>query len=172
MKTTTIGVFTNRDKAEVVIHDLNTVGVAMDEISCVYINKEGHMKDSQAVDKMESSAVTGTVTGGVIGMIAGLVLANGIIPGLGAVLVAGPLVELLGITAIASTAIIGTVGGAIAGGIIGALVKLGVSDKDAVIYEEHLKKGNIVLVTRTDSNMAKEILTKHDAAEVREYIEV
>lgn len=172
MRTTTIGVFTDRNKTETVIHDLNTAGIAMDEISCVYINKDGQMKDSQSTEKMESSAVTGTVTGGVIGMIAGLVLANGIIPGLGAVLVAGPLVELLGITAVVSTTIVGTVSGAIAGGIIGALVKLGVADKDAAIYEDYLKKGNIVLVTRTDSNMAKTILVKHDATEVREYIEV
>ena len=170
MKTTIIGVYTDRNKAENAIISLNKVGIHNDERSCISTNRDGDVKDSQTVDKMESSAVTGGATGAAIGLLAGLVLANGVLPGIGSVLVAGPLVELLGITAIASTVIIGTVGGAVLGGIVGALIKLGVTDVDAIIYEEHLMSGNVLVIARTDSREAKEVLIKHGGAEVREYM--
>lgn len=170
MKTTTIGVYTDRDIAGNVIRDLNNAGIGNDKISCIYTNTHGDIKDSQAVDKMESSAATGGVTGAAIGLVAGLVLANGIIPGIGSVLVAGTLAELLGVTAITSTVIIGTVGGAVLGGIVGALGKLGVTDSDAIIYEAHLKGGNVLIVTRTNSQEAKRILIKHGGTDVREYM--
>lgn len=170
MKTTIIGVYSDRNKAESAIESLNKVGISNNDISCIYTNKAGDVKDSQAADKMESSAVAGGATGAAIGLLAGLVLANGVIPGIGAVLVAGPLVELLGITAIASTVIIGAVSGAVVGGIVGALIKLGVTDVDAIIYEEHLQSGNVLVIAHTESREAKEVLIKHGGVEVREYM--
>ena len=172
MKTTTIGVYADRNTAENTIKELNNVGVSNDEISCIYTNSVGDIKDSQVVDKMESSAATGGTAGAVIGLVAGLVLANGVIPGIGSVLVAGPLIELLGITAVTSTIIAGTVSGAVVGGIVGALVKLGVNDGDAIIYEKHLKGGNVLVIARTNSQKAKEVLIRCGGTDVREYLEV
>lgn len=172
MKKTTVGVFPNRLKIEMIIRELQAGGIADSEISCIYTDKEGHIKDSQTDEKMESGAMKGATAGAVIGAVAGLVVANGIVPGLGTLFVAGPLVEVLGLGltgAIATTAA-GAATGAIALGIGAALMELGVDDDDAMIYEESVKAGEVVIITRTEHNTAKAVLLKNKALRVREYI--
>lgn len=171
MKRTTIGVFPDRLKTEMVIKELLASGIKNSDISCIYTNSDGNLKDSQTNKKVESGSAMGAGTGAVIGAIAGLVVANGIIPGLGAVLVAGPLIEILGLTGAVATTAAGVVTGAVAGGILGALVELGVSDEDAKLYQQHLAQGNAIIITRTEILSAKDILNKNGAQEVREYIE-
>lgn len=63
-----------------------------------------------------------------IGGVAGLVVANGLIPGFGSFVVAGPLAEALGLVGATTLAGIGT--GAIAGGLIGGLTHLGIAKDD------------------------------------------
>ncbi len=173
MKKTTIGVFHDRLKTEMIVKELHASGISNDDISCIYTDRDGEIKDSQTGDKIEIGAVKGVVAGGVLGALAGLVVANGIIPGLGTLFVAGPLVEILGLglTGAVATTAAGAATGAIAGGLVGGLVELGVSDEDAGIYEEHIKKGRVVIITRTDNGNAKDVLKKNGADDIREYIE-
>lgn len=172
MKKTTVGVFPNRLKIEMVINELRAGGITDSEISCIYTDREGVMHDSQSDEKMEHGAATGAATGAVIGALAGLVVANGIIPGLGTLFVAGPLVEVLGIsiTGAVATAAAGAATGAVVIGVGAALMELGVDNDDAVIYEESVKSGEVVLMTRTSIDSAKAVMLKNKATKVREYV--
>src|SRR4051812_48074317 len=98
MKTTTIGIFTDRVKAEEAIDELKQNDIKDSDISCVYRDSDGDMKDAQTGEKVGDGAAKGATTGAVIGAIAGLVVANGILPGIGSLFVAGPLATTLGFT--------------------------------------------------------------------------
>lgn len=169
MTTTTIGVFSNKQKAELAINDLRDKGVMDKEISCVYTDKDGDVKDSQTGEKMGSGAAAGATTGAVIGTIAGLVVANGILPGLGTLFVAGPLAAALGLTGAVATTVAGAATGAAAGGLIGAFSKLGVAKEDAELYERHIRKGEVVVICRSEADDIMEVFTRHNAVEVRQY---
>ncbi len=109
-------------------------------------------------------------TGTVIGVVAGLAIANGILPGLGSLIVAGPLAAALGFTGAAATAVAGAATGAVAGGLIGALANIGISDADAALYENLVRSGEVLIVARTESLSAKDTFITAGAQEVREYI--
>ena len=166
---TTSGVFSNRHKAEMVINELREIGVSDKEISCVYTDHEGDMKDSQTGEKIESGVATGATTGAVIGTIAGLVVANGILPGLGTLFVVGPLATALGLTGAVATTVAGAATGAAAGGLIGALSNLGISKEDAELYEKHIHKGEALVICRSDDIDVMDVFKKHGAAEIRQY---
>jgi hypothetical protein len=172
MRVTTIGTFSDRLKNETIINELRASGIADNEISSIYINEDGNLKDEQTGEKIEDGTIKGATAGAVVGAIAGLVVANGILPGLGTVIVAGPLLaNIFGLGAAAATTIGGAVTGAVAGGILGAFTELGVSAEDAKIYETSLAEGDVVIITRTDKSTAKDILIKNGANNIREYIE-
>ena len=170
-KITTIGVFTDRAKTEAVISQLRSAGIPDTDISCIYADRDGHMKDSQTGEKVEEGTMKGVAAGTAIGAVAGLVVANGILPGIGTLFVAGPLISLLGITGVTATTVAGAATGAVAGGIVGALGELGISKEDAAIYEERIRSGGYVVITRTEIMGAKAILDSNHAAEVREYVQ-
>lgn len=167
--TTTVGIFPNKTKAESVIEELKGEGVMDTEISCVYTNEDGKVKDSQTNEKVGVGAAAGATTGAVIGTIAGLVVANGLLPGLGTFFVAGPLAAALGLTGATATAVAGAATGAAAGGLIGGLSKLGVDEKDAELYEKHVEKGDVLVICRADDEGVLEVFKRNGAEEVRQY---
>ncbi len=169
MKTTTVGIFPNRTRAEQVINELRSSGVDDADISCVYRDADGDMVDSQTSEKVGDGAVKGATTGAVVGAIAGLVVANGILPGLGTLFVAGPLATALGFTGAAATAVAGAATGAAAGGLIGALTELGVDNKDAELYEKHVKSGDVLVISRSDVVDTLDIFRDNNALEIRQY---
>lgn len=168
---TIIGVFKNRSEAEAAIKDVKDAGVADTDISCIYKDSDGDAKDSQTGEKVGSGATKGAVTGGVLGTIAGLVVANGILPGLGTLFVAGPLAAALGFTGAAATAVAGAATGAAAGGLIGALSQFGISASDAKLYEEYVRKGEALVIVKTDTEKYDVLdwFKKRGADEVRNY---
>ncbi|MES3004584.1 MAG: DUF1269 domain-containing protein [Patescibacteria group bacterium] len=169
MTTITSGVFPNKAKAEEVINQLRDINISDKDISCVYKDHEGDVKDSQTGEKVGGGAVAGATTGAVLGTIAGLVVANGILPGLGTLFVAGPLATALGLSGAAATTVAGAATGAAAGGLIGGLSQLGVSDEDAKLYENHVRRGGVLVVSRADDASAMDIFMENGAEEVRQY---
>lgn len=169
MTTITSGVFENRYKAETAINELKEHGVVDTEISCVYTDKDGDMRDSQTGDKIGSGAISGATTGAVLGTIAGLVVANGILPGIGTLFVAGPVAAALGFTGAAATTIAGAATGAAAGGLIGALSQLGISKEDATLYEKHIERGEALVVVKSDDADVSGLFEAHGAEEIRQY---
>lgn len=165
---TTIGVFTTHATAEKGLQELRNSGVSEGDLSYLYIDDEGDIKDGQNGGKIATATTIGVATGAVIGGIAGLVIANGIIPGFGALVVAGPLAEALGIAG--ATALVGAGTAAVAGGLIGALTHLGVSVEDGHLYEEHVRKGGVLVIARTQNKSVKVIFEKNGATNVKEYL--
>lgn len=168
---TTIGVFTNHSNAESALKELRDFGVDEKELSYVYKNRDGDIKDTQTGEKVGSGAAHGATTGAVIGGIAGLVVANGILPGLGTLFVAGPLAAALGLTGAVATTVAGAATGAAAGGLIGALAKLGVSKDDVELYEKHVREGDILIICHGSPSSVQDIFLTHGAVEVRQYQE-
>ena len=169
MSTTTVGTFADRAGAEEAISLLRKAGVKDSEISCVYSDSSGAVKDTQTGDTVGGGAVKGATVGAVVGGIAGLVVANGILPGLGTLFVAGPLAAALGFTGAAATTVAGAATGAAAGGLIGALTHLGIPDEDAALYETRLHEGSYLVIVQSALDNTRSILESNKSKDVREY---
>lgn len=169
MNTVTLGIYKTHAEAESAIKQLIALGIPQDDISYVYSDKKGEMTDGDVGETMAQGAVDGGAVGAVIGGIAGLVVANGILPGLGSLFVAGPLAAALGLTGVAATTVAGAATGAAAGGLIGALTNMGVGDNDASKYQTYIEQGEILVAAKTDNPNAREVLEKTNAREIQEY---
>lgn len=166
---TTIGVFTTHAAAESALNELKQFGVKEADLSYVYVNDEGTMKDGQTGNKIGGGVASGATAGAVIGGIAGLVVANGLLPGLGTLIVAGPLAAALGFTGAAATAVAGAATGAAAGGLIGGLTSMGVDSKDVHLYEDHVRQGDILVIARGTPASTEDIFLNHGAVDIRHY---
>ncbi|HYF04555.1 MAG TPA: general stress protein [Patescibacteria group bacterium] len=170
---TMLGVFDTRHDAEHVIEDLRKLDIPDRDITFVASDKSGMTIPTPETGKNIAKGVgSGAVTGGVIGAIAGLVVANGILPGLGTLFVAGPLAAALGFTGAAATTAAAVLTGAAAGGLIGAFGGIGVSQEEAKMYEQRVKKGDIVVGTVIDNAeepKVRSIFDTHNADEIKIY---
>lgn len=171
MSTTTIGVFHDRSFAERALTELRNLGLRDTDISYVYTNPSGRAETIDGTGKsVAGGAASGVTTGAIIGAIAGFAVANGILPGLGSLFVAGPLATALGLTGGAATTAAGAMTGAAAGGLVGALTGLGVSKEDATMYEQHVKSGDVVVTAQSsEATGVRNVLSKFGAEEIREY---
>jgi hypothetical protein len=166
---TTIGVFTTHAAAQSALNELKAFGVKDADLSYVYINDKGSVRDAQTGGKVGESTATGATAGAVLGGIAGLAVANGILPGLGSLIVAGPLAAALGLTGAAATTVAGAATGAVAGGLIGALTSFGVDKKDVQLYEDHVRRGDVLVIARGTPASTEDIFLNHGAVDVRHY---
>lgn len=97
-----------------------------------------------------TGAGVGAVLGGGAGLLAGLGMIA--IPGI------GPLVAAGWLTATA----VGAAGGALAGGAIGALADLGLSDEEAPVFYEAMRRGNVALSVRFPDALRDEVIQALD----------
>jgi hypothetical protein len=148
MTTTISALFDDYASASQAVRNLETAGLPSDDISIVANNADDWYdrdrptvdRDRDGVDDRAEGAGAGAAIGGTIGGIAGLLAGLGLlaIPGIGPVVAAGWL---------ASTAAIAAVGAA-GGGIIGALTQSGVSEDDAHVYAEGVRRGGTLVTAR------------------------
>jgi hypothetical protein len=133
---------------------LESAGVPHSDISIVANNSDNWFesgkkdRDRDGVDDRAQSAGKGAGIGAGLGGAAGLLAGLGLlaIPGLGPVVAAGWL---------ASTAV-GAAAGAATGGIVGALTEAGVSDEDAHVYAEGIRRGGTLVSARVaDADRAR-----------------
>lgn len=101
---------------------------------------------TKAEQGMGIGGAIGTITGAALAAVA-MIGANIAIPGLGGLIIAGPL----------AGALAGGGAGALAGGIIGALVGWGIPEDNARAYQEALRSGGVVIgvVPRDADDAAK-----------------
>lgn len=160
-----IGVFSDYQTTEKALIELENIGYDMGHISVIgqdseQLNQSGQtgetqVKNTQADDDgnhAEEGAKTGAVSGVAVGGLAGLLVGLGTlaIPGVGPIMLAGTAA-----TAIATTLAGGAIGAA-AGGLVGALVGLGIPEERAEVYNEHLSRGQyLVMVDGTDAEIAR-----------------
>lgn len=157
MKTAVTRLFDRYDDAAAAVSDLKRSGIPEADISLV-ANRDSY-PDAATADANGTS--TGAGVGGVLGAGAGLLAGIGLmaIPGLGPVVAAGWL---------AATAV-GAAAGVVTGGVIGMLVDAGVSEKDAHVYAEGVKRGGTLVTVRCeDRDAAERILGNHISVDVND----
>lgn len=134
-----IDVYENEEQVIEVVERLKEQGYTTEEISVIAKNIKKLPEIAQEVKpSTKDGAIAGALTGGTLG-IAGVIagISAVVIPGLGAVLAAGP--------------IISTIGGAVigantrAGGLKHALMEIGVPDDEAERYSEDVQEGKILV---------------------------
>lgn len=132
--------------AQKAVRGLEAAGVPHSDISIVANNSDNWYsadkkdRDGDGVDDRAESAGKGAGIGAGIGGTAGLLAGLGLlaIPGLGPVVAAGWL---------AATAV-GAAAGAATGGIVGALTEAGVSNDEAPLYAEGVRRGGTLVSAR------------------------
>ena len=187
MKTITLGVFNNAHDAENALSELLKKDIPRKCISYLYTNKGGMVEEHKVGDpknekeEAERSKVkaqdtgeglaSGATTGGVLGALAGLAVTSGVLPGLGALFIGGPLVALLGLGATAAVVVSGAATGAAAGTLAGVLTGYGLSEPDAHIYEEQVTKGNIFVSVDNEDPKGDilEVFNDNDAIDIKQY---
>jgi hypothetical protein len=167
MTRTLTGLYDSYEDAEATVRDLEALGIDDDDISLL-ANKSGVLQrndvqaGTEAATGLEAGATFGAIVGGATGLLAGLgVLA---IPGIGPVVAAGWLV------ATAAGAAGGAIAGGAGGGLIGAMVSNGVTEEDAHIYAEAVRRGGCVVTARVsdrDVPAAEAILLKYRQVDAR-----
>lgn len=165
--------YDNYSDAAGAVSELERAGVPHDNISIVANNAEGWYRedgdgsrridrDRDGVDDRTEGAATGAGIGAVLGGTAGLLAGLGLlaIPGIGPVVAAGWL---------ASTALAAAVGGT-AGGLIGALTQAGVSEDEANVYAEGVRRGGTLVTARVpDADRTRyEAILDRAAVNIRE----
>lgn len=157
------------DRASQAVRDLEAAGVPHSDISIVANNADNWYtnggtakrvdRDADGVDDRAEGAAAGAGIGAAVGGAAGLLAGLGLlaIPGVGPVVAAGWL------TATAA----GAAAGGIPGGIIGALTQSGVSDEDANVYAEGVRRGGTLVTARVSDGDASRLETILDRSSVR-----
>ena len=169
MTVTISRLYDNYGDARRAVRDLEAAGVKHSDISIIASNAEGWYdkdkgdtypdsdldgKDDRA-EAAGAGAGLGAVAGGAVGALTGLGLMA--IPGVGPVVAAGWLVSTLA----------GAAAGAATGGVLGALTQAGISDDDAQVYAEGLRRGGAVVSARVADPDAARLQAVMDRSAVR-----
>lgn len=159
MSTIVSRLFDTYEHAADAVNQLEAAGVPHDSISIVANNVDDrHAPATGAVDTTGASpgagtgATVGTVIGGSAGLLAGLGMLA--IPGVGPVVAAGWLIATLA----------GAGAGAAGGGLLGSLVGAGVSETDAHVYAEGVRRGGTLVTVRASDEQASMVETMLDRA--------
>lgn len=149
--------FDRHDDAAAVVRSLETAGISHDDISIVANGGStggttGHVvgttEDEAGAADAGAGATLGTVLGGGAGLLAGIGAMA--IPGVGPVVAAGWLIATL------TGAGVGAAVGGSVGGLVGALTRAGVSEHDAHVYAEGVRRGGALVTVRVDDSRVLE----------------
>jgi len=163
--------YNSYDQAQQAVRDLEAAGVPHSEISIVSNNADSWFdgngngttkrvdRDADGVDDRAEGAGKGAGIGAAVGGAAGLLTGLGLlaIPGVGPVVAAGWLVATAA----------GAAAGGLTGGIVGALTQAGVSDEDAHVYAEGVRRGGTLVTARVDDASVSQLETVLDRSALR-----
>jgi uncharacterized membrane protein len=162
-----VAVYPDHAAAEQAVRRLHEEGFAMADLSI--IGRDFQMSEEPVgfVDTSQyakAGAGTGAWFGGLFGLMvgAGLVL----VPGVGPVVVAGPLAAAL------MAGLEGAIAGTALGGLAGALVGWGIPKDRALHYERHIQGGKFLVLVRGVPGAiarARELLAPHGPEDVNVY---
>jgi hypothetical protein len=157
-------IFSEHSAAERGIQQLQKIGFNLNKLSIV--GQEYQIEDSvvgfyTVGDRMKYWGKLGAFWGGLWGLLAGAAFL--IIPGIGPVVVAGPVVAWI-IGALEGTVLVGGLSALGAG-----LVSLGIPKHKVLHYENSLRSGKFLLIAHTtheETDQIRELLTATEAEEV------
>lgn len=157
------GTFASSDAAQSTVEELERAGFRRTDISVLaagsFGNKDiGHEVHSKAPEGIATGATSGAVLGGTLAWLAALGAIT--IPGIGALLAAGPIVGALA----------GVGAGAAAGGLTGGLIGMGIPEIEAKRYDGRIRAGAILLSVHVDDSewekRARHILEQRGAEDI------
>jgi uncharacterized membrane protein len=157
MSRTVIGLFRDQREVDAVVQDLERLGITGEQISIVARPGEETTSDASEPHRVTAK---GAAIGGVAGALLGIAALA--IPGIGPVLAAGPI----------AAALTGAGVGAATGGMLGALYDLGVSDREAGLYAEAVRRGGSLIAVEAGEEVAarvQSILDRHGAVDIDEH---
>ncbi|MFT4078123.1 hypothetical protein [Rhodomicrobium sp.] len=156
-------VYDTYESAGCAIKELEAADFHRDEISIIGTNPKAD-EAFHAIEENEEgdAAATGATLGGVAGAGAGMLASLGLvaIPGIGPLVAAGVL----------ATTLAGAATGAVAGGLLGGLVAYGISEDEAEVYAESLKRGGTLVSLRVHEDKADEaerIMRRHHPVDIK-----
>jgi hypothetical protein len=161
---TIAAVFPTLSAAGLACGELAHLGVPKEDISMIAGN-DARRHDEYLANVKKASASTETAAasaasvGGGIGIVA--MLAAMAIPGVGPVYALGPMLTVLA----------GMGFGAAAGGLIGAFHNMGIPHEKAPLYEEAVRRGEIMVATVVDDRFEEEavgVMRRNGALDVRD----
>ncbi len=139
-----VAVYPDHIAAERAVRQLHVAGFALDELSIVGRGSEVTEEPCGFVsraDYVKAGAESGSLFGGLFGLCLGAGFLA--LPGIGLVVVAGPIAAAL------LAGLEGALAGTALGSLAGALVGWGVPKDRAIEYENHVKGGKFVVVIRS-----------------------
>lgn len=152
MARTIVALYDRADDARRAYEDLLRADVPRDDISLV------STRSAQGDERYEDA---GTVIGATLGGIGGAMVAMAAltIPGIGALIAAGPI----------AAGLVGAGAGAMAGGLIGSLTHLGVPEHEVHALAEQVERGGTLLLVHADGaeDRVTEVLSRHPPVDVR-----
>jgi hypothetical protein len=146
MSKAVVGIARTKVQTEAIVQQLQASGFFPNRIS-VLLPGDGiegaagelvHERHTKAPEGAAAGAGTGGLVGGTLGLLAGI--GSIAVPGLGALVAAGPILATLS----------GAAAGAAAGGIAGALVGHGIPEYEARHYEGTIRSGNALIAVHTE----------------------
>ena len=137
------------EQAAEAVRGLRTAGIRSEDISVVANNAEGYSTGDgdEVAEDASAGAGIGALLGGAGGLLAGLGMIA--IPGVGPVIAGGWLL------ATAVGAVAGAAVGGVAGGIVGAMTEAGVTEEEAHVYAEGVRRGGTLVTVRADDAKTK-----------------
>ena len=164
-----VGLFDEQSQAREAIEVLIESGIDCDRISIIVGDTAGEYTSYPEAGKTAEATgpgptAKGMMAGGALGGLGGVLLGLGtlMIPGVGPVLAAGPLIAGL----------LGAGTGVAAGGLIGSLAAVGISKEEAETYAEEVRRGEtLVMVTARDDEVDRvsNVLDDYGAIDVEEH---
>jgi uncharacterized protein (TIGR02271 family) len=142
-RTTAVGVFEDRARAQQAVNELRRMGFREDQIGVAARDGTavaGTTDVSGKGNKAGTGAATGVAAGAVLGALWGLGIVAGLLPAIGPAIAGGALAAVLSSAA----------AGAAAAGIVGALIGLGIPEEEARYYEGEFKAGRTLVTVRAD----------------------
>jgi hypothetical protein len=161
--TAVFGIYQSRQAAEEALGSLRGAGFRGADVSLLLPENAGtkdlaHEKHTKAPEGAATGGLAGGVAGGVLGWLTGIGAL--VIPGLGPLLAAGPIVAAL--------AGVGAVGAL--GGIVGALAGMGIPEYEARRYEGRIREGGVLLSVHCDNRewvkRARQLLAETGAQDI------
>ncbi|MDZ4803170.1 MAG: hypothetical protein SGI92_33850 [Bryobacteraceae bacterium] len=163
---TVVALFERKENADRAADELLAAGFTRESIGVISGHQLSEPQDhvsakEDSSGKMVSAVQKGLAMGGGLGAVAGGLSAL-LIPGVGPLMVGGAL----------ASAFLGAGLGAAVGGVMAGLMKAGVNESDARLFEEGLRHGGVVVTVHTDDRMDRQavvILDRNGAMDMDEH---
>lgn len=162
MPQTVIGLFDSPEATERLVRDLENSGFSPNEISIVAMNAEVEAIPSASLEEQEEIAAlvgAGAAVGGLTSLSLGLTPVA--LPGIGPAVTAGPLASRLTAAPTSESA----------GGLLGALREVGVSEREAELFSEGVRRGEVLVGVNASNraDAAAYLMDGHGAIDIERY---